>query len=159
MKPRWPSQSLQTLQMKTTSNGRRSQNIKLKIWNFPPGTIDFKMEFLRNHRSDHPQSLNLSWDDQTKLCKCFKWGWPPMEDDLTNIKTGISQQLCSNFKLKLTWPNRSLWMLQIKDNFLWKITSEFKKRNISATLIKLKFWYEANVNYIMFTNTSNEDYH
>ena len=85
------------LEMKTTSNGRRPQNIKswisqqpligsssnfkLKLrgpnknikclkWRRPPMEDDLKIlkvEYLSNHSSDPPQILNLSLGDQTKI--------------------------------------------------------------------------------------------
>ena len=41
-----------------------------------------KVKYLSNHWSDLPQILNLGLYDQRELCKCFKWRWPQMEDDL-----------------------------------------------------------------------------
>ena len=54
--------------MKTTSNGRRPQILKV--------------EYLSNYWSDILQILNLDLCDQNKLYKCFKWKQPQMEDDL-----------------------------------------------------------------------------
>jgi hypothetical protein len=99
--------------MKPTSHGRQPKfedDLKILI-----------VEYLSNHWSDLAQILNLSLYDQSKVYKCMKWRWPPMEDDLNkrqpqNIDSGISQQpligSCSNVKLKLIWPNQSLQMLK-----------------------------------------------
>ena len=46
-------------------------NIQYSLRNFPPGTIDLKMEFLRNHQSDYAQILNLRSQDQIK--ENFLW--------------------------------------------------------------------------------------
>ena len=106
-------QKYKMLEIKTTSNGRRPQNIKswisqqpligsssnfkLKLrglnqnqkclkWRGPPMEDDIKIskvEYLRNHWSDLPKILNLSSGDQTKI----KTAWN--EDDLqwkTNSK-------------------------------------------------------------------------
>ena len=35
---------------------------------------------------DSTQILKLSWDDQTKLYKPFKWRGPPIEDNLKILK-------------------------------------------------------------------------
>ena len=66
------------------------------IWKWPPMEDDLKwktnsnrrlpqiskVKYLRNYWSDPPQILNLGLCTQTKLFECFKWRWPPMEDDL-----------------------------------------------------------------------------
>ena len=96
------------LEMKTTSNGRRPQNIKSWISQQPliGSSSNFK--------------LKLRGPNQNQ--KYMKWRRPPMEDDLQwkttsngrrppNIKSWISQQpligSSSNFKLKLRGPNQN----------------------------------------------------
>ena len=96
------------LQLKTTSNGRRPQNIK--IWISQQPLIGFSLFF----------KLKLRGPNQNQ--KCLKQRWPPMEDDLQwkttskerqpqNIKSWISQQplieFGSHFKLKLRGPNQN----------------------------------------------------
>ena len=55
-----------------TSNGRRPQMLKV--------------EYLRNHFLDHPQILNLSFGNRTKIENCMKGRQPPLEDELTILK-------------------------------------------------------------------------
>ena len=91
LKPRWPTQTLQILQMKTTCNVRRPQNITSRIshqWRWPPMEDELKIlvEYLSNHLLDPTQILNISLYDQIILYKFFKWRCPPMEDDL-QLKT------------------------------------------------------------------------
>ena len=45
-----------------------------------------KVECLNNCLFDCTQILNLSLDDQTIFCKCFKWRRPLMEDNLKILK-------------------------------------------------------------------------
>ena len=101
---------------KTTTNGRRPQNIeswisqhplvwfssnfKLKLTGlnknqkclkqrWPPMEGDlniFKVEYLSNHWLDLPQILNLSIGDQNKMENCLNWRWPPMEEELKILK-------------------------------------------------------------------------
>ena len=58
------------LQMKTTSNRRQPQNKgsgisqQLLVGSYP--------------------NLKLKIDVQTQVFECFKWGQPPLEDDLKN---------------------------------------------------------------------------
>ena len=87
--------------MKTNTNGRWPQNIKI--------------EYLCNHWSDLPQSLNLSLGEQTKIKYCLKWRQPPIEDNLKNLKLDISVTTDQSFlkfstlayatktKLKIVW--------------------------------------------------------
>ena len=55
-----PNQNKKKVEMKTTSNIRRPQNIKSRI----------------------PQNLNLRLEYQIKIKECLTWRQPPMEDDL-----------------------------------------------------------------------------
>ena len=41
-----------------------------------------KVEYLSNQWSDLTQILNLSLGVQPNFHKCFKWRWPPMEENL-----------------------------------------------------------------------------
>ena len=67
-------QSLQMHKMKMTSYGLRTKlEDNLKI---------LTVEYLSNNWSDLAQILNLSLYDQSKVYKCIKGRWPPMEDDL-----------------------------------------------------------------------------
>ena len=59
-------------EIKTAYNGRSPQNIKV--------------EYPSNHWSDLPQILDLSLGDQMKIENCFKWRWPPMEDNFKILK-------------------------------------------------------------------------
>ena len=133
--------------MKTTSNGRRPQN----IWSWI------------THQTK-PQILNLNIGDQIKVKNFLKWRWPPMEDDLkirkligssSNFKFMLRDQTKINFFLKwrrlkiskveylsncwLDLPHISNWCYD--DNLQWKVTSKYLMLNISATpdRIFLKF--------------------
>ena len=121
------------LQWKTTSNRRLPQISKVK--------------YLSNYWLDPPQILNLGLCTQTKLYECFKWRWPPMEDDLkwkttSNIKSKISkQQLVGsfpNFKLRLMGPKQTLQMFKMKTKYNGRQHQmedylKYQKLNISAT--------------------------
>ena len=67
----WPKQTLQMFQMKTTSNWKSKTTSN--------GTLP---QISSNYWSDLPIILNLGLCDQSKLCKCFKWRQPQIEDDL-----------------------------------------------------------------------------
>ena len=104
------------LQWKMTSNGRLPQISKVR--------------YLSNHWSDLPQISNFGLCDQSKLCKCFQWRWPWMEDDIkrktsSDIKSGIFQQLLvvfsPNFKLMLMWPRQTLQMFRMKTTPHWGV--------------------------------------
>ena len=98
-----------------------------------------KVKYLSNHLSDHPQILNLSLFDQTKL---HKWRQPPMEDDL-KYQIKISQQplLVGSpqiFQLKFKWSNQTIQIYQMKTNFDGRCHPmeddlKYQKKNISAT--------------------------
>ena len=84
----WTYQTINIIQMKTTSNGRWPQISKIK--------------YLSNHWSDLAQIWNLSSNNQTKLYKCFKWRWPQIEDNLKYKKWNISATPGRNVLILLT---------------------------------------------------------
>ena len=96
-----PNQPLQMFQLKANSNGRRPQILKVI--------------HLSSHWSDIFQIFNLTFGDQTKLYKCFKWRQPPMEMT-SNMKMDISLhplvKSSPSFKLKLVCPNQTLQMFK-----------------------------------------------
>ena len=47
---------------------------------------DLKVEYLINRLLGHTQIFKLSLDDQSIMCKTFKWRQPPMEDGLKILK-------------------------------------------------------------------------
>ena len=124
----WPKRSLQIIQMKTTSQGRRPQNIKSRISQQPlfrsyPNfklklmwpkqnlqIIQMKMtfhgrqpqnrkvEYLNNPCSDLSQILNFCLCDQSEVFKYLKWRRSPSEDNLTSIQSRISQWPLLRFK-------------------------------------------------------------
>ena len=114
------------LQRKTTTNGRRPQNmksgisqqplvgsysnLKLKLWDQirvykgiksrrPPAEDDlkiWKVEYFSFHWSDLTQIWNWSKYDQIRAYKDIKWRRPPKEDDHQPLVRSYS-----NLKLKL----------------------------------------------------------
>jgi hypothetical protein len=112
------------------------------------------VKHLSNYWSDLPHILNSDLFDQTKLYECFKWRWPPIEDNLnlkttSNIKSEISQRLLvrssSNLKLRLMWMNIiSNGRRPQMEDYL-----KYQKLNISATTgrISTKFKFKLMLPY------------
>ena len=119
-KLRWPNQTLQVLQMMTTSNGRRPQNNESGITHQP--TVRYypnlkhklmspnqpiqilQMKTTSNRRRPPITACNkddLQWKTISKCLKrnilatkigyCFKWRQSLIEGDLKMLKNGISQ--------------------------------------------------------------------
>jgi hypothetical protein len=93
--------------MKTTSNGRRPQNIESGIsltimyksfkWRRPPredGLKILKVEYLSNRLLDHTKISNFSLDDQIIFFKASKWRWKMTSNGKWphKIKSRVSQQ-------------------------------------------------------------------
>ena len=98
--------------MKTTSNGRRPQNIKSGISQQPLiGSYSY---------------FKLNLDYQTILYKSFKWRGPPMEDDLKTLKVVYLSNLVLNHTqiLNLSLDVQSIYFKHCKneDNLHWKKT-------------------------------------
>ena len=132
--------------MKTTSNGRRPQNIKSGIsqqpligsysnfklslrlqWRRQPMKEDLKIlkvEYISNHVLDHSQILNLNLDDHFyQICK---WRRPSMEDDLKKLKVKyLSNQLLDHTQILYVILDDQTIFFFNEDNFQLKTTSKY----------------------------------
>ena len=80
---------IKMIEMKTTSNGRRPQNIKR--WIFQQPLI----------RSSSNFKLKLRGPNQNQ--KCLKWRRPPMEDDIKILKVEYLSNHWSDLPQILNW--------------------------------------------------------
>ena len=105
-----------------------------------------KVKYLSSYRSNLPKILNLDLYDQRELCKCFKWRWHQIEDDLkwkttSYIKSEISQQLLvgssPNFKLRLIWPKQTLQIYQMKTTSNGRLPQILKVKYLSIYWLNL----------------------
>jgi hypothetical protein len=122
----WPKQTLQMCKMNITSNGRSpkmvrsSPNFKLRLmwpkqtlqifkWRWPQMEDDIKWSTNSNIISETTTGQILPksfWPNRTY--KCFKWRQPPLDDNFKYQQNPVGSS--SNWKCKLSWPNKTLQM-------------------------------------------------
>ena len=84
-----------------------------------------KVEYLRNHWSDLPKILNLSFGDLTKIKNGLKWRRPTMEDDLKTLKVEYLSNHWMDLPqiLNFSLGDQTSWnVVWNEDDLQWKTT-------------------------------------
>jgi hypothetical protein len=107
---------------------------------FTEGSSISMMKIKHNHEFSN-KDKRVSWQliikskwnkqgDKTKLYKCFKWGWPPTEDDLKILKVEYLRN--QNLELIIRWPNQNINFFKIKMTSNGRQPQNYPKMNISV---------------------------
>ena len=102
----------------------------------PAFRLPWKEEYFSSHRSGLTQFWNLCFGDRTKF---YKWRQPPMGDDLKILKVKyLSNNWWDLIQIwNLRWVTKpNLTLTSNEDNLHNKMTSKYKKENISITAVR-----------------------